>query len=245
MALRNRQGNPRLTAPCWGNNTYGQIGTGGSGSAPQGSPVQVPGLPAIKAISAGGYHSLALDASGSVWAWGQNSYGQIGTGSASSVPQATPVQVPGLPPIKAISAGASHSMALDTSGVIWVWGASSYGQIGNGSSGINQVRPTSVIVPGGAAAISAGWHHSLAVSTGGSVWSWGRNNYGQIGNGTSGTTNRTTPYQVALGGTAAAVAAGLPGVDLGLQQQCPARQRRRGRRPAPDARVRVDTDQLL
>ncbi|XXY17664.1 MopE-related protein [Sorangium sp. So ce216] len=198
----------RGTVWAWGNTTYGQIGTGGSGSAPQGSPVQVPGLPAIEAISAGGYHSLALDASGSVWAWGQNSYGQIGTGSASSMPQATPVQVPGLPPIKAISAGASHSMALDTSGVIWVWGASSYGQIGNGSSGINQVTPTSVSLPGGAAAISAGWHHSLAVSTDGSVWSWGRNNYGQIGNGTSGTTNRTTPYQVALGGMATAVAAG-------------------------------------
>ncbi|WP_437833130.1 RCC1 domain-containing protein [Sorangium sp. So ce1153] len=106
------------------------------------------------------------------------------------------------------SAGASRSMAFDMSGVIWVWGASSYGQIGNGSSGTNQVTPTSVILPGGAAAISAGWHHSLAVSTGGSVWSWGRNNNGQIGNGTSGTTNRTTPYQVALGGTAAAVAAG-------------------------------------
>ncbi len=90
----------RGTVWAWGNNTYGQIGTGGSGSAPQGSPVQVPGLPAIKAISAGGCHfSWRLDASGSnVRAWGQNRYGQIGTGSASSVHQATPVAGPGACP---------------------------------------------------------------------------------------------------------------------------------------------------
>ena len=100
----------------------------------------------------------------------------------------------------AIAAGLYHAMAIDTAGNIWVWGNNSYGQMGNGTSGTNVPTPTLVTIPSGAKAISAGWYHSLAVSTLGAVFSWGRNNSGQIGNGSaSATTHQTTPYQVALG----------------------------------------------
>lgn len=197
------------TVLAWGQNSSGQIGTGAT-STTQSAPTQPLGLPPIQAVAAGGYFSLALDETGRVWAWGQNAYGQIGTGSVSSTPEATPRQITTLPTIKAIAAGLYHAMAIDTAGNIWVWGNNSYGQMGNGTSGTNVPTPTLVTIPSGAKAISAGWYHSLAVSTLGAVFSWGRNNSGQIGNGSaSATTHQTTPYQVALGlSSAKGVAAG-------------------------------------
>jgi alpha-tubulin suppressor-like RCC1 family protein len=114
----------------WGARYNGQTGTGVS-STPQTSPIQVQGLPAIKAVAAGGYHSLALDENGVVHAWGQNSSGQLGLGAASSTHQGTPVQVPGLSNIKAIAAGELHSIAMDAAGAIWVWGSNSVSQMGS------------------------------------------------------------------------------------------------------------------
>ncbi|MDI1452128.1 MopE-related protein [Polyangium sp. 6x1] len=198
------------TVWAWGQNSYGQLGNGSSSTTPQATPMQATGLPTIKAIAAGAYHSLALDTAGKVWAWGQNSYGQLGNGSITTTPQGTPVQIGGLPTITAIAAGLAHSLALDTNGVIWVWGNNSYGQLGTGSSGNNQPTPASVTLADGAVALVAGWHHSMALDTNGSVWSWGRNHYGQIGNGLAGATNQLTPYQVSLGvfSSATAVMAG-------------------------------------
>ncbi|MGK3960038.1 SBBP repeat-containing protein [Sorangium sp. So ce118] len=198
------------TVWAWGRNSDGQLATGDLVS-PAMTPSEVAGLPIIKAVAAGGSHSLALDVDGHLWAWGLNSSGQLGTRTKSSTPQATPVQIqiPGSPTIRAIAAGFAYSMALDDAGAVWTWGNNAYAQIGNNSSGGEVLTPYSVSVAGGAKAISAGWYHALAVSNGGAVWTWGRNNSGQIGDGTSSNTAyRKTPYQVTIAGTAVAVAGG-------------------------------------
>jgi len=201
------------TVWAWGQNSHGQVGTGSTSPAVHATPLKVAGLPTttIVAVAAGGYHSLALDKNGKVWAWGQNSSGQIGTGSTLPAVHPTPVQIalPGAPTIKAVAAGLSHSLAIDNNGVIWAWGNNSYAQIGNGSSGSNVLTPAQLSVSGGAKAIAAGWYHSLAVSSSGGAWAWGRNLYGQIGNGTSGSTSlQKAPFQVPLPGGVVSLAGG-------------------------------------
>ena len=136
----------------------------------------------VKAIAAGGSHSLALLNDGTVVAWGYDNYGQLGDNS--SVSSSVPVQVVDSTNLKlsgviAIAAGLDHSLALKSDGTLWAWGYNGYGQLGLGTTVDSHVA---VQVPGltfldGILAIG---NHSVAFSrTGG--WSWGQNTYGQLG----------------------------------------------------------------
>src|SRR5579871_978069 len=93
----------------------------------------------IKAIACGPFHTLALDSSGIVWAWGNNAYGQLGTGDTTN--RTTPVPV--FYGAKAIAAGSFHSLALDADGSVWAWGYNAQGQLGLGDTS-NRNRPTQV-----------------------------------------------------------------------------------------------------
>lgn len=123
-----------------GYNGFGVIGNGtttGDGANNVRTPVQVitsvggAALSDVVAVAAGQNHSLALKSDGTVWAWGSNGYGQLGTGNTTN--SAVPVQVSGLSGVKAIAAGANHSLALKNDGTAWAWGGNSYGQMGLGS----------------------------------------------------------------------------------------------------------------
>jgi alpha-tubulin suppressor-like RCC1 family protein len=153
---------------------------GGNSSS---SPVQVVGMTSVTQVAAGGLHSLALRSDGTVWAWGNNFYGQLGDGTYTA--SSTPVQVPGLTGVIQVSANALHSLALRSDGTVWQWG----------SDGITD-QPAPVEVPGltGVTKISAGGQFSLALRSDGTVWAWGRNQLGQLGDGT--TTDSETPVQV-------------------------------------------------
>jgi alpha-tubulin suppressor-like RCC1 family protein len=161
------------------------------------SEMQAATTPVTARVSAGGSHSLVLLENGSVWAWGQNSSGQLGDDTNTN--KSSPVRVMGLPPAKAIAAGAAHSLALGADGKAWAWGQNIYGQLGDNST-TGRTRATPVVsatvdpLPV-FQAVAAGASHSLALDTGGRVWAWGRNTYGQIG-GTA-TTNRLAPGLVA------------------------------------------------
>ena len=107
------------TVWAWGSNASGQLGYTGC-FFPCPTPTQVPGLSNVVAISAGGTHSLALRSDGTVWAWGKNSYGELGyTGCTSPCP--TPTQVSGLPGVVAIAVGRNHSLGLASDGTVWTW----------------------------------------------------------------------------------------------------------------------------
>jgi len=186
----------------WGYNNWGQLGDGTFTS--QTSPQQVPGLINVSAIAAGVYHSLALKQNGSVWSWGNNSSGQLGDGTFAS--QTSPQQVPGLSNVSAIAAGIYHSLALKQNGSVWSWGYNYYGQLGNGNFIYRQNHPVAVSNLINVSAIAAGGFHSLALKQNGSVWSWGYNYHGQLGNGNFATQNH--PVAVSNLINVSAIAAG-------------------------------------
>ncbi|MDZ7814466.1 MAG: hypothetical protein U5N86_00215 [Planctomycetota bacterium] len=142
-------------------------------------------------------HSLALCEDGSLWAWGWNKVGQIGNGKGGEQDskELLPVRVwqhEGLGDIVAISAGFKYNLALCEDGSLWTWGENYFGQIGNGKGEevySKEPLPVRVSKPegmGNVLAISTGWFHNLALCEDGSLWAWGNNSSGQIGNGKGG-----------------------------------------------------------
>ena len=194
------------TAWGWGLNSSGQLGNGTNTSSS--TPLQVSGVTGVTAIAAGYAHSLAAKSDGTAWGWGLNNNGQLGNGTNAS--STTPVQASGLSGVTAVAsqAEANHSLAVKSDGTVWAWGLNNYGQLGNGTTSGSTPNPTAVQVSGlsGVSAIAAGANHSLALKTDGTVWAWGYNATGQLGNGT--TINSSIPVQVSGLSEVTAIAAG-------------------------------------
>lgn len=180
------------TVRAWGSNGQGQLGNGTTsvgGCVCVTTPVQVSGLTGVVAVSGGIGHSLALKGDGTVWAWGDNSDGQLGNGTTAN--SSTPVAVPGLAGVSAIAAGREHSLALMSNGTVRAWGSNGAGALGNGTTS-NSSTPVTVSGLSGVSAISGGnFHYSLSLKADQSAWGWGDNSDGQLGDGT--TTSRYTP----------------------------------------------------
>ena len=198
---------------CWGYNDYGQIGNGNTGF--RSTPGDVSELSSgVTQIAAGFFHTCALLSTGGVKCWGRNSYGQIGNGLVEAT-RLTPVDVSALSSgVTQIAAGFFHTCALLSTGGVKCWGSNNYGQIGNGL--VEATRPTPVDVPSlsfGVAQITAGYNHTCALLSTGGVKCWGRNDSGQIGDGTSGT-DRLSPVDV-LG-----LASGVSAITAGMSHTC-------------------------
>ncbi|TBL81031.1 cadherin-like beta sandwich domain-containing protein [Paenibacillus thalictri] len=194
------------TVWAWGNNSSGELGIGTTDT--QSAPVQTSGLTGVKAIAAGDKFNFAVKTDGTVWAWGANFYNSLGDGTSTA--RLTPVQVPNLSGITAVSAGYAHGLALKNDGTVWAWGFNMYGQMGNGVAGDSQATPVQVAGLTDVVAIDSGSYTNVAVKSDGTVWAWGYNSAGQIGNGVTGG-NQTTPTQVTglTGGTVKAILGGL------------------------------------
>ena len=189
-----------LAVVSWGAGHFGQLGVPPTNEAPQVTFTPRPmvlerllphviGSP-VESVAAGGWHALALTASGKVWAWGSNRSQQCGrkpsavTSTAQSPTILVPLPVPFEEPVQQISAGRTHSVAL-SQGQVYCWGGSSHGQCGHMS------RKTGVSPPKRVPGLSdltlsqavAGGNHTLALTVGGRVFAWGSNLEGQLGLG--------------------------------------------------------------
>ena len=140
----------------WGKNDLGQLGIGGPDVYIHSTPIHLSSLTNISAIATSGDHCLALSADGSVWAWGSNRTGQIGTLSGND--QYSPVQITTLTNVIKIAAGSERSMALTGDGSVWIWGH-------NDSAGPMKMTGLSSIT-----AIAASYPHGLAVKSDGTLW---------------------------------------------------------------------------
>jgi len=185
------------TVWAWGKNDYGQIGDGTT--TDRKTPVEITGINNVKSISAGDFHSFALKEDSTVWGWGCNRFQKLGAHDPvrNMSYSSTPVKITHCTNnVILLSAGSEHNLALKEDGTVWAVGNNKYGQIGSSehiswsrvdgfaqTTGIDNVK-----------LLSAGYEYNLALKEDGTVWSWGLNNYGQLGDGT--TSNRNTPVQV-------------------------------------------------
>ena len=179
---------------CWGSGTYGLLGNGSFEHSA--IPVDVIGLTSgVAQIAVGYLHACALTTAGGVKCWGANFVGQLGDGTTVYPGIATPVDVIGMSSgVAQISAGGAHTCALMTGGGAKCWGNNSLGQLGNGQV-IDSAMPVDVSgLTSDVAEISAGFFYTCALTTGGGIKCWGRNDFGQLGNGTF--TSTATPADV-------------------------------------------------
>ncbi|MCL2045025.1 MAG: stalk domain-containing protein [Oscillospiraceae bacterium] len=210
----------------FGWNKFGQLGDGTN--IDRYEPVKI--MDNVVAISAGSYHSLVLKEDGSLWSFGNNAYGQLGDGTRTTYldkgywldldyndnletkennDKSIPVKI--MDDVVAISAGSIHNLAIKSDGSLWSWGNNEYGEIGDGSISVkdasynivqDNARPTPVRIMEDVVFISAGYSHNLAIKNDGSLWAWGDNNHGKLGDGTgyshdsSGKYNRLSPVKV-------------------------------------------------
>jgi alpha-tubulin suppressor-like RCC1 family protein len=193
------------TVQCWGYNDDGELGTGMPGGD-QSVPQMVFGLSDVIALSAGRYHTCALQQGGAVQCWGSNSDGQLGMGMIGGI-QSQPQPVPGLSGVITLSSGAYHTCALQQGGTTQCWGENEDGQLGTGVAGGDQSMPQTVVGLSNAVALSAGGYHTCALQSGGAVQCWGENWDGQLGTGMAGD-DQPTPQPVVGLSNAIALSAG-------------------------------------
>lgn len=179
----------------WGTNTSGQLGreigiTVGGYNPTRYPPERISALDSVTKIASAYGHGLALKVDGTVWAWGANARGQLGTGNTegSFVPQ----RVIDLTSVTDIIAGSGYSFAICKDGSLWGWGWNKDGRLGDGTTTdrhhpvkvLNLTNPTSIATD----------EHTLAIAADGRLWAWGPNQYGQLFDGT--TSNRHAPLEV-------------------------------------------------
>jgi alpha-tubulin suppressor-like RCC1 family protein/subtilisin family serine protease len=194
--------------------SYWQDSNPSNNTATTSTPVvESPPFGGVRALSAGGMlgnsdsHTVALKTDGTVWAWGGGLFGQLGDGVTTGA-ATVPVLTLDLTNVSAVSAGGIHTLAVKTDGTVWAWGSNQYGQVGVQEQ-FNFMRTRPVQLPGlsGFTAVAAGGRHSLALKSDGTVWAWGTNTEGQVGNGTFSQVV-TEPVQVTGLSNVRAIAAG-------------------------------------
>ncbi len=184
---------------CWGSNMWGQIGNGSLvlGAAPR----RVSSLANVQSFGAGQGYTCATLADGSLWCWGK----RFNTSFISDV--AAPTRLPSPDNgVAAVQTGANHACALMQDGSLRCWGDNDYGQLGDGSTDLSTTPVTVRNLGGQALAVRVGDDFSCALLNGGAVRCWGRNNHGQLGNGS--TQESHVPTTVSLPAAAQALAAG-------------------------------------
>ena len=185
----------------WGNNTSGELGNNQSGTETRTPVTTFAGGTNWKQVACGWVLSdavAAIKTDGTLWTWGRGDYGQLGNNAVTF--RDTPVTTfAGGTNWKQVSSGTNFFVAIKTDGTLWTWGRGDYGQLGNNST-TNRSTPVTTFAGGtNWKQVSSGGYQTSAIKTDGTLWTWGRGDYGQLGNNS--TTNRSTPVTTFAGGT--------------------------------------------
>ncbi|WP_164975836.1 MULTISPECIES: T9SS type A sorting domain-containing protein [unclassified Chryseobacterium] len=190
----------------WGYNGNGQLGDGTTIN--RNVPVQIGTANDWKMVSAGGSHTLAVKINGTLWGWGINDHGRLGDGNSSStsIVISTPFQIGTATDWKTVSAGGFHSLALKANGTAWSWGANFEGQLGDGTITTN-ATPTQIGTATDWKYIATNnFNSSVGIKADGTHWAWGRNTFGQLGDGTN--IAKLVPTQIGIATDRKMIAAG-------------------------------------
>ncbi len=187
----------------WGDNTNYALGLGDSSTRYEPTLVNADDDWVAVDSQGGNGSTFALKADGTLWAWGYNGYGELGLGDTDT--RQTPAQVPNHDDWVAFSMGSAHLVALKADGTLWAWGQNTDGQLGLGYTSVSVGTPTQVGTAQDWISVDAGWWHSMAIKADGSLYAWGDNYSGQLGDGTTG--QRTSPVEIGDGWRA--VSAGM------------------------------------
>ena len=166
-------------ASCWGTNTYGQLGDGGTDNRSE--PTHVSGGTSFQSISVGHGHACGVAAGGAVHCWGRNGYGELGDGSTTN--RSEPVQAVGDMAFEAVAAGTNHTCALTGDGEAYCWGLNSSAQLGV-AAGSPSATPVRVDTDARFESITTGVDHTCALESNGRATCWGSNDFGELGDGT-------------------------------------------------------------
>lgn len=195
------------TLLCWGANGAGQCGTSGPASyvtaaMPEWYSAESGYQYSWRAASAGNLFSLGIAADGTLWTWGQNDHGQLGHAGSGG----NPVKV-GTMTWTSVAAGLTHSLGIASDGTLWGWGDNATGELGAAPGTLSQSAvPVQIGADAGWSAVAAGNGYSLALRTDGTLWAWGRNTVGELGDGT--TTEHDAPEQIGTATNWVSVSAG-------------------------------------
>jgi alpha-tubulin suppressor-like RCC1 family protein len=170
----------------FGNNEFGQLGLVNEADKRTSTPTKIPRFN-VKTISAGRFHTVAIDFNYDVWTFGDNEFGQLGLGNTVEDQMRIPTKMPGFK-FKAISAGGKHTAAIDFNDEVWTFGHNSKGQLGLGN---RETRLTPTKIPFEAfdlpnfkaRSIVAGYTHTIVLDFTDDVWTFGNNKSGQLGLG--------------------------------------------------------------
>lgn len=161
------------------------------GASPSGS-LSAAALSNWVTLASGISHAAAIRADGTLWSWGSNTKGQLGDSSITT--RSTPVQTGSANNWVQVAAGTAHSVGLQYNGTLWTWGDNSSGQLGTDQIPSYSASPVQIGSGQSWKAIAAGDYHTLALRSDGTIWAFGNNSSGQLGDGSGATTN--FPVQV-------------------------------------------------
>ena len=181
----------------WGYNLYGGLGT--NDTTDRATPVTTfAGGTNWKQVGGGYYFTAAIKTDGTLWTWGYNLYGGLGTNDTTD--RATPVTTfAGGTNWKQVGGGLYYCSAIKTDGTLWTWGRNAFGTLGTNDTTQRNTPVTTFAGGTNWKQVAGGSYHTAAIKTDGTLWTWGNNDYGQLG--TNDTAHRSTPVTTFAGGT--------------------------------------------